>query len=275
MRRTLAAAAVAVALFGVSCDAAGPDLETQLFRLHSVNGQLLPYVPPPSLGFIEPITHGDLFLRSDGSFAWGLGTSLGGLLTGTYQRSSGGFTINSSPPNSITFNGLFSADSAIIDVPGNTPSGDVPGISPTTQPRRYVFVRATPSPGAVGSGRYALTGLGSTSTVAGGFVVFDTTVGSTRYVTRAADTLTFSDGVFFTRAFVSHDSSYFQGIALAAGSSFLLSGSYTGTSTYIMLRRYMTTGQVNMATRDSLVIDASGQLVRVSRIPRAVYTRIK
>lgn len=268
---TVPLAAIA-ALLG--CDSTGPALETRLYRLHSVNGQPLPFVLPPSLGFAENITHGELLLRADRSFQWGLGATLGGSTSGEYQASGSAFTLTSAPPGSISVEGSFAGDSAIVAVPGSTQSGDVPALPGSTPAFRYLFVRREPAPGPVSAGTYALTRLGSVSTVQGAWVVHDTVVGSTRYVTRAADTIRFTDGVFFTRAYALEDSVIFGDTRLARAEEYLLSGSYTGSSAHLLLRRHNTSSGISMSLRDSLMIQGD-KLVRPNVIPLAEYTRVR
>jgi hypothetical protein len=182
---------LALALIAASCDG-GPLIPLTVpgyFKLVSVNGQPLPYLSPPSSGFgAVSIWRGDLVLRPDGTFRWGIGgfPGFGWAVDGTY--SVGGqelvFRTGTEPHNEFT--AMRSGDSIEFEVSQE--------LSDTL---RLTYRRAHRTAPAMPGDTYRLTSINGRT---GEPVVFhDTTIDDRHEVGTVLDSLFFSDGVFFRR----------------------------------------------------------------------------
>ena len=161
-----------------------PDSTIGYYRLISVNGQPLPYFPPPSLGLAQGIGRGDLVLRADGSFM-----QVGGPVTGegTYRAASRELLFRLRGPNGVSSEiaGRLAGDSLSVDYPNVNP-----------EPLHLVFRRAQPNQSLLPTDRYRLTSVNGG--ISAPFVLYDTTIAGTRFAKRVRfDSLTFLNGVFF------------------------------------------------------------------------------
>jgi hypothetical protein len=178
-------------------DATGPASVAGLYRLVSVNGQPVPWTAPPSLGFSGyVIEHGDLQLRANGSYGFGMGGSGGWLEEGQFRVS--GTTVRLLPPPGAspdTTTVTLAGDSAVIQLGEAEPPGDRPGLPAPLPNTRLAFKRTT-VPNPVAPGPFALVAVNGRSSL----VELDTIMFGERFVTRVRyDTITFIDRIFVRR----------------------------------------------------------------------------
>ncbi|HEY0971033.1 MAG TPA: hypothetical protein VGE02_08710 [Gemmatimonadales bacterium] len=243
----------ALSLSGACSDPGGPDLAPGRYRLASVNGRPVPYMAPTSSGYLVLVSHGDLLIRGDGSFALGITdvTGLGMLATGRWSGGGDAVRLAFDPwgpgvPGS-RLEALADGDSIAVDTEFAL---GVPS------PLRLVF-RLAPLPRpTVSSGTYVLTSMAGSTDLA-----FEDTAGGHRRVHRVLfDSLTFIDGLFFRRHRSERTEWYRNPTDPEIGSEeWVTFGSYDGGDGVLVLRDYRTGMWVRAA--DSLAL-GEGTLVR-------------
>ncbi len=241
--RPLGLALVFVVAAAMDCgDGVSPLRSAGYYRLVSVNGQALPYVSPPSMGFSMHITRGDLVLRPNGTFRHGLGGNVGfGFLTdGTYQV--GG--------QEIAFDGSGPIDDAVARISGDSITFAYPDL--VGNPLTFTYRRAQLQPTTIPSDRYRLRSINGRT--AEPLVAYDTTIGDHRSVGYVPfDSLLFSDGVFFRRHRSESAIAYTNGdVATVSASEWTTWGAYESRPGSVVLIHY--SPPLGVAERDSLSI---------------------
>ena len=236
-----------------------PGRAAGYYRLVTVNGQPLPYISPPSTGFIRTVTRGDLVLRSNGTFRHGLGGSIGFgfVVDGTYRVSGGEVTFSATPVGGGPA-ALLSGDSITIV-----------HFDPLDADLRFTYRRVQLPPSTIPSNRYRLHSINGRT--AEPLVVYDTTIGDNRSVGYVVfDSLEFSDGVFFRRHRSESAIGYTNGQqTFASASEWTTWGGYDSGSGWVVLSHYSPPPSLP-AARDSLSIRGD-TLVR--RTPLITGTR--
>lgn len=222
-------AAPLLAVVALACSGGGATMPTLAidgyYALASVNGQALPYVPPPSVSSpTVSISVGDLALRADGTFGrWVKGS---GFETGRY-RADGSTLYLTYPPRrlgaSITDTLVTSGDSLVGRMSGLISSPFV----------NVVFRRSTSAP-AVTTGLYVLTAINGRGAP---FVLTDVVFGTDRFVHRVSyDSITFMDGVFFRQHRMERQVRYLpSGDSLAGYTELVETASYRGQGSSLAL----------------------------------------
>ena len=228
--RSIVAALVAAAALAscASGDPTGPGAGPSLYRLVSVDGSALPFSGPSApFGWWETVTHGELLLRADGSFALGLpsgGMSM--LLEGRWRRD--GASLRLAHP--------IAAGAPDAEL-GATVAGDsVVLVAGAAQPSRtYVFRRASLPRPPVAAGTYVLTSRHGRSDL-----VLEYEQHGQRFVDRVLfDSLTFVDGLFYRRHRSEYAVSYLPtGDSLDASTAWITYGSYESVDGRLLLRDY-------------------------------------
>lgn len=245
---------LAVALTGACGDGVSPfHSAAGYYRLMSVNGQPLPYFPP-SLGLTVIIRRGDLLLRPNGTFRYGLPGNLvfDQVVDGTYQQSGRELVLRGAAVPSDELIGHVSGDSITVAYP------DLAGNS-----LALVFRRVQLEPSGVPSDDYRLRSINGRSDEP--LVAYDSTIGDHRLVTYVVfDSLFFSDGVFFRRHRSESAVGYTNGeVTLASEAEWTTWGTYESRPAAVVLLHYGASPGSGVPARDSLSI-AGDTLVRRS-----------
>lgn len=225
MRRLIPLTILAAGLSACG-DPTSPGLRPGLhrFTLHSVNGQRVPYVLPPSMGYTLAVDGGELLLKPNGTFSHGIDGSGGGIATGTYAIDGATVLLRLEYADGGTFTqpATLAGDSLIVTIAGGATSGDVPGPVATTQ--RYVYLRTAP-PADRPARLFVLTEANGRPAP---FILYDATSSAGRMVSRVEyDTLRLIDGLFYRRARAARDVTY-----LASGDSVYSAYEYNVGGTY-------------------------------------------
>ena len=253
-RRALPLAVVFGVAVAAACgDGVGPLRNAPgYYRLIAINGQPLPYISPPSTGTPLAISRGDLVLRSNGSFANGLGANLGlgSVAEGTYQLSDREISLRASGvPAGSEVHGLMSGDSIFFLWP------DLYGQTAT-----FTYRRASLPANPVSSPHYRLRSIDGRT--AEPLIAYDTTIAGTHYVGNVLfDSLAFSDGVFFRQHRSQSAVTYPpNGLPLAGGEEWITWGAYEPRPGGVVLVHY-SPPMISSPARDSLAI-AGDTLIR-------------
>jgi hypothetical protein len=243
--------ATAGLVLGGCGDGSGPDVRGGLYRLETVNGLPVPYTAPPSISSPFFVLYGgDLLLRRDGTFT----LMLDGLLVrldGTYEIAGADLTLTAS-----------SAEAGAPPIVAAI-GGDSVQFAATVPAVDLVFRRSPIPSTPVRDAAYVLTAVNGRGAP---FVTSDTVLNGTRYVSRVQfDSITFSDGVFFTEHRAESTVGYLpSGDSVSSETDGRPFGTYTGGGGRLVLRRYFTAG-LGQPSTDSLAI-ANGTLTRVIRL---------
>jgi hypothetical protein len=248
MRPTIALLLGVLALSACSGEPTLPGAIAGHYELASVNGQPLPYVAPPSIGYATaPILAGDLMLRGDGTYALGAQAFVEGGWSASGNRLTLGRLSGAGGPATA----LAGGDSVVIDIPGSPSTGVALGGSPTMH---FVFRRPTRGAPVVTAGTFILTSINGRGEP---LTSYDTIAYGMHQVRRVLyDSVLFTDGAFFrrhrTETFILDDD---VGI-----NEFITFGSYRGhADSLVLMSYYPFTGQVETTDR---VAYEQGQLVR-------------
>jgi hypothetical protein len=235
------------------------------YRLVSVNGHSLPYLPP-SIGQARPITRGDLVLRPNGTFSHGLGGDIAfGLVTGGTYRVSG---------RELVLEGTEPIDDVVARVSGDSIIFQYPSL--ITQPLTLTYRRAQLGQGGIPGDRYRLRSINGRSDEP--LVEYDTTIGDQRSVGLVHfDSLVFSDGVFFRRHRSESATSYTNGdVATISAAEWTAWGAYETRAGSVVLEYYSAPPFSSLVARDSLSV-AGDTLVRrtplITGMKEERYTR--
>jgi hypothetical protein len=249
--------ALALLLLGSLTTACGdgillPGTVAGYYRLVTINGRPLPYISSPSQGTPVQVWRGDLVLRPNGTYLLGFGgnRALGFVAEGTYRVSGRELFLRlNGAPGTGDDAGQISGDS--ISLAGQDFSG---------QPFTLIYRRARLGPSAVASARYRLSSINGRA--AEPLVVYDTTIGDTRFVaTVLFDTVTFSDGVFFRRHRSESAIAYIGGQpSVASAEEWTTWGAYESGPGWVALLHY-SPPSLSIPGRDSLSV-AGDTLVR-------------
>lgn len=137
------------------------------FRLQTVDGRPLPIYDAPSFGLGGSVLReGQLALRGDGTFGYGIAAPLGGFADGSWTRSGSTVTlgIRGGSPLTARWNG----DTIVVAVPGAPSVFD-----PTPRSSEFVFLRAAAPVPPVPDGTYVLRTVDGQPPSADGFLVYD------------------------------------------------------------------------------------------------------
>jgi hypothetical protein len=196
MRTTTLGLLLTMMLAACGNDSTGPASVAGLYRLVSANGQLVPWVSPPSLGFLYAIEHGDLQLRVNGSYGLGMGGTGGWLVEGQFRVS--GTTVRLLPPPGAppdTTIVTLAGDSAVVERAQAEQPVERPVLPLPLPAMRFVFKR-TSVPNPVAPGPFALIAVNGRTSL----VELDTIMFGDRFVTRVRyDTIAFIDRIFYRR----------------------------------------------------------------------------
>lgn len=222
------------------------------YRLMSVNGQPLPYFPP-SVGLTVIIRRGDLLLRPNGTFRYGLPGNLvfDQVVDGTYRQSGRELVLRGPVPN----------DELVAQVSGESITLAYPDFA--GNPLTLVFRRVQLEPSGVPSDDYRLRSINGRSDEP--LVAYDSTIGDHRLVTYVVfDSLSFSDGVFFRRHRSESAVGYTNGeVTSASAAEWTTWGTYESRPAAVVLLHYGAPPGSGVPARDSLLI-AGDTLVRRS-----------
>ena len=228
------------------------------YRLESVNGQPLPYLSPPSSGFVDAIEYGDLLLRGSGAFSLGVRAIVGGYSTGRYRVDDEEIrlTVPAPEPGQPAFDitGIAGGDSVVIDV----------GTAPSVQ--RYLFRRSERERAPISPGLYTLRAIDDDA--AAPFVRYDEVISGNRHTaTVLYDSIQFIDAVFYRRHRAENTrTEWSDGNFNESGRAWTVFGAYDRSANGVVLRPYWSFDEEDDAT---LTLD-DGALVRhsvVSGVP--------
>ena len=239
VRRWVIAIAALLPLWACSDDPLVPPTVVGHYRLETVDGRALPVQSPPCSGCeAETISHGDIVLRDDGSFGWGIGSSSGWLLRGTFRVRDGDLTLRipsgeAGRPDYMVA-GTVHGDSVVI------------ALASYPAPRRHVYRRVPRQSTPVYRRLYtlaAINGRGDPLTLQ------DTVIsGSRRLSVVLFDSLTFIDEAFYSQARAQEGFLFTaDGDTLTGSDYWFIHGVYTVEADTVRLRPYGRdgTGQVN------------------------------
>jgi len=226
------AALLTVALFTAACGdgPSGPNGMSGVYRLVSINGQPVPWVLPPSMGFFMALESGDLHLRGNGTFGMGVAGSLGWFTSGNYR-------VVSDDRVRLTL-----TDGSAIDTMTLTVGGDSAVLNLQEQAGlvtltlTHVFKRIA-TPQTITPGVFvlaAINGRGPPLTEA------DTVINGERFVERVHyDTLRFMDGKFYQRRRSESSVRYLSnGDSVVGAVEWTTFGAHDPVNGAIVLRRY-------------------------------------
>ena len=222
------------------------------YRLESVNGQPLPYVAPPSSGFVEVIDYGDLLLRGSGAFSLGVRAIGGGYMTGRYRVDDDELrlTVPAPEPGQPAFDitGTADGDSVVVDL------GTAPSV------RRYLFRRDERDPAPIAPGLYTLRAIDDDA--AAPFLRYEEVSSGNRHTaTVLYDSIQFVDAVFYRRHRAeSARTDWSDGNFNESSRAWTVYGAYDRSANGVVLRPYWSFDEEDDAT---LTLD-NGALVRHS-----------
>lgn len=257
----LAAATLAVILASACSDSTGPEPGVGYYRLETVNGRPLSDLPRRSR---SAISHGDLLLRDDGSFAIGTSGRIAGLgffMSGTWRLAD--VTLHLTVPpweaggHTREMSATLDADSVVLVLEWMVPDVGI------VAPYAYVFRRAPRSRQPVSPGVYVMTSLDGREDLTAEWTEWEQTEWERRVVHRVLyDSITFLDQAFFRRHRAERTVWY-----LAPGDSnpgyteWTTHGSYEGRDGALVLRDFFSAEDLLAA--DTLAV-GQGTLIRRS-----------
>jgi hypothetical protein len=242
-----------LALLAAACgdSPVGSRAAAGYYRLESVNGQTLPYIAPPSLGFPPlAVQHGDLLLRGSGAFSLGIASIGGGYVTGRYRASGDELRLTAAPtedgPSSFNVTGIAASDSVVIEL----------GVAPWSH--RYLFRRGERDPAPIAPGLYTLDAINDDDDAP--FTRYDEVISGTRHVGHIQyDSIQFIDAVFYRQHLAESSMVESNGTLMTMSArERTLYGAYEGSANGVVLRPYWSFDDEDAAT---LIIDR-GVLIR-------------
>jgi len=235
-------------------ESSAPGEPVGLYLLETANGRTLPYEQLDYRPFFI-LSRGDLVLRRNGTYTLML-DGLYELFDGTYTISGAKLTLSIGSPPLDAIVAVMGGDSVRFSFFANTfpPSFD------------FVF-RRSPIPNVpIRDATYILTAVNGRGARGASFIVQDTVINGSRYVSRVAfDSIMFSDGVVFKESRLESETVYRPtGDSATSGSGGLSFGSYSGSNGWARLRRYYV-AVVSQTRTDSFAV-GDGTLTRVRRV---------
>lgn len=254
-RGSMASALILAAVLTAACGdgVLPPRAVAGYYRLVTINGQPLPYVSPPSIGFgVVQVWRGDLLLRPNGTFVSGVGGNIafGFIAEGSYRFSGGELFLE------------MDGGPASNDGVGRMAGDSITFVSESSfgQPLTFTYRRAQLGPSTVAAAPYRLRSINGRTGEP--LVEHDTTIGDTRYIaTVLFDSVTFSDGVFFRRHRSESAITYIGATpGLVSAEEWTTGGAYESGPGWVVLLHYSPPSP-SIRARDSLGI-ARDTLIR-------------
>jgi hypothetical protein len=194
----------------------------------------MPWVSPPSTGFLMAVDYGDLHLRGNGTFGLGVGGSFGWYMSGHYRAH------NSNQVRLTPTDGA-AGDTITLTVGGDSAALILQGqVGVITVTHRYVFRRVA-QPQSITPGLFVLASINGRDSP---LVEYDTVMNGERFVTRVDyDTLRFLDAMFYERrrsqSFVRYLT---NGDSLLGAVEWMAVGAHDQFAGGVVLRRYFSGG---------------------------------